>query len=89
MTKNAYNFLLQYTWWQEPFLERKSSMWSLYSRNSLWKQSLSNLMVNNSTNINKMNTYLSPQAIENTKYYDIPRWEARSWLGIGTNCGGI
>ena len=46
-------------------------------------------MVNNSTNINKMNTYLSPQAIENTKYHDIRRWEARSWLGIGTNRGGI
>jgi hypothetical protein len=44
------------------------------------EKSLSNLMVNNSTNINKMNTYLSPQAIENTKYYDIRRWEARSWL---------
>jgi len=40
-------------------------------------------MVNNSTNINKMNNYFAPQISEHLKDHDICRRKSRSWLG---NC---
>jgi hypothetical protein len=50
----------------------------------LWK-----VMVNNSTNINKMNNHLSPLITEHEKYHDIWRWKFQSWLGTGTKCGRV
>jgi len=38
-------------------------------------------MVNNSTNINKINNYLSPQMIEHLKDHDIWWRKSRSWIG--------
>lgn len=40
-------------------------------------------MINNSTNINKMNNYFAPQISEHLKDNDICRRKSRSWLG---NC---
>ena len=39
-------------------------------------------MANNCTNINKMNSYMSPENIEYKKDYDKCRWNSMSWFGI-------
>ena len=39
-------------------------------------------MVNNTTNIKKTNTYLSPQFVDHK--LDIWQWKSRSWLGTAT-----
>jgi hypothetical protein len=41
-------------------------------------------VVNNSNNINKMNSHLSPQIIGHTKDHNIYWWKSRSWLQTGT-----
>jgi hypothetical protein len=41
-------------------------------------------MVKNSTNINKTNSYLSPQLIENKKDHNNCQWKSRSYLETGT-----
>jgi hypothetical protein len=43
------------------------------------------VMVNNSTNINKMNNHLWPQVIEHKKHHNIWNWKSRSWFETGTN----
>jgi len=44
-------------------------------------------MVNNSTNINKMNNYLSPQTIQCKTDHNIWHWKSKSWLDIVTKMG--
>ena len=41
-------------------------------------------MVRNSTNINKTNSYLSPQLIEHKKDHNNCQWKSRFWLETGT-----
>jgi hypothetical protein len=41
-------------------------------------------MVRNTTNINKTNSYLSPQLIENKKDHNNYQWKSRSCLETGT-----
>jgi len=42
-------------------------------------------IVNNSTNIKKINNHLSPQIIDHKKGHNIWHWKFRSWLGTDTN----
>ena len=44
-------------------------------------------MVNNSTNINKLNNHLSPQIVKHKKYPNICKWKSRSWIATGTKMG--
>jgi hypothetical protein len=41
-------------------------------------------MVNNSTNINKINNYITTLIIVHKKKDDILGWKSKSWLGTGT-----
>jgi hypothetical protein len=44
-------------------------------------------MVNNFTDINKVNNHLSLQTIEHKKDHEIYDRKSRSWIGTGTNIG--
>ena len=41
-------------------------------------------MVNNYTNINKMNNYLTPQIIEHNKDHEMCRWKSTFWIETDT-----
>ena len=37
----------------------------------------------------RKNNYTLPQIIKRNADHDIPRWKSRSYVGTGTNCGGV
>ena len=70
-------------WTMAVCIQNLVSVWISY--NVLWKES--EVMVNNSTNINKTNNHLSPQPTEcKEKGHGIWLWKYRSLLGTGIKC---